>query len=458
MPQRAALALDADEFAALLDRLGPFEARPHVAIAVSGGRDSLALAVLADAWARTRHGRVTALIVDHGLRRESGEEARSVAAQLAGLNIDAEILPWPGNKPATGVAEAARAARYRLLQDWCLRRSVLHLLLAHQRDDQAETFLMRLADGSGADGLAATASVSELSSVRVVRPLLDVSRVRLTATLQARGLAWVDDPTNSNLRYLRPRLRQNLSSALLQDAGDLAGRFAADRAAVERRLAVIMAECVAVRPEGWLVIDGGYFGRLPCELAARVLARAVFVIGGGYYRPRQDAIRGAMAMIAAAKPATAGGCRIVPRGAEILLAREAGAIVQTIDFGSGRSGGLRWDNRFDLELDGLARGRIEALGEHGRLAVLHEHRFAGPAHDFVTSLPAMVSRALPALWAVLEDGQTGGLLAVWGGGRASSGPATVPALGCERLVAVFRPERPLAPAPHALVLAGQRLI
>src|SRR6185369_15693189 len=161
MPPSADLALGGDEFAALLDRLGPFETNPHLVVAVSGGRDSLALAVLADAWAKARQGCITALIVDHGLRAESGHEARLVAAKLAGLGIAAEILDWHGDKPVTGLAEAARTARYRLLWDWCAQHGVLHLLLAHQRNDQAETFLMRLGDGSGADGLAAMASVVE---------------------------------------------------------------------------------------------------------------------------------------------------------------------------------------------------------------------------------------------------------------------------------------------------------
>ncbi|MEO8557587.1 MAG: tRNA lysidine(34) synthetase TilS [Rhodospirillales bacterium] len=455
--------MSAAEFSAALDRLGPFEANPHLALAVSGGRDSLALAVLAADWVKTRGGQATALIVDHGLRLESADEARGVAAQLHVLGIAAEIRVWRGDKPVTGVAEAARGERYRLLQQWCTDHGVLHLLVAHQHDDQAETVLMRWGDGSGADGLAGMASISELASVRLLRPLLGISRARLTATLQARGLSWIDDPTNRNLSYLRPRLRQNVVPALTQSVVASAERFAHERGAIEARLAAAAVECVSVKPEGWLSIERGYFARLPHELARRLLSQAVFALAGRNYRPRQKAVRRALIAIDNAKASTVGGCRVVVRAAEILVAREAGAIAHTVEVDAGQRATLRWDGRFDLVLDGrelggAARGRIETLGEAGRLAVLQQVRFAGPVRDFVAALPTMAARALPALWTVGRDGKTVDLLAVGDGGRLGGGPATLSSSGTGWLKAAFRPGRPLAPAAHTLVLAGQRLI
>src|SRR5579863_9177854 len=148
-------ALSDTEFAETLDRLGPFERRPLIAVAVSGGADSMALALLADAWAKARRGRAVALTVDHRLRAESTAEARQVARWLRRHGIAHEILTWTAPRPRSGVQAAARAARYALLEDWCLRAHCLHLLTAHHRRDQVETFWLRLTRGSGLDGLAA---------------------------------------------------------------------------------------------------------------------------------------------------------------------------------------------------------------------------------------------------------------------------------------------------------------
>ena len=139
--------------------LGPFEPSPRIAVAVSGGPDSLALCLLADRWARARRGTAFGLTVDHRLRPESGAEAAQVRRWLTARGIAHRTLRWPGARPVTGLQEQARAARLALLTGWCRRAGVLHLLLGHQREDQAETALQRLVRGSGIDGLAAMAPV-----------------------------------------------------------------------------------------------------------------------------------------------------------------------------------------------------------------------------------------------------------------------------------------------------------
>ena len=172
--------------------LGPFEPAPRVAVAVSGGSDSLALCLLADRWARARGGAVFGLTVDHRLRPESGAEAAQVRRWLAARAISHRTLRWTGTRPVSGIQEEARAARLALLVGWCRRAHVLHLLLGHQREDQAETVLQRLVRGSGIDGLAAMAPVRlamepDGGGVRLLRPLLSVSRDALTASLALLG-------------------------------------------------------------------------------------------------------------------------------------------------------------------------------------------------------------------------------------------------------------------------------
>jgi tRNA(Ile)-lysidine synthase len=211
--------LDAGAFTRLMAPFEPFETSPVLAVAVSGGRDSLALALLSHGWAAERAGRVVGLIVDHGLRAESTVEAAATRDVLARHGIEGAILTWSGAKPRGGLQAAARLARYRLLRDECRRRGILHLLLAHHAEDQAETVAMRLARRSGPDGLAGMAALVDQPEVRLLRPLLGVSRARLTATLLARGVQWLDDPSNVDPRFERARLRASGTPALAHSGG-----------------------------------------------------------------------------------------------------------------------------------------------------------------------------------------------------------------------------------------------
>lgn len=158
----------------------------RLAVAVSGGADSIALALLMGQICD-----IEAVTVDHGLRAEAADEARFVGEVMARHNIAHTILHWQGEKPSSGIQAAARTARYKLIQDWCTAKNISNLVLAHHLDDQAETFLMRLSRGSGVYGLAAMAEVStlmgSLGSIHMLRPLLHVSKDRLISTLTSMG-------------------------------------------------------------------------------------------------------------------------------------------------------------------------------------------------------------------------------------------------------------------------------
>ena len=222
------------EFDRLMAALGPFEHCPLIAVAVSGGPDSLALTLLASRWAKSRGGRVIGLTVDHGLRRASAEEARQTGLWLKNHGIEHHRLTWTGPKPTTGLQQRARTARYDLLAGWCRQAGILHLLTAHHRQDQAETLALRKARQSGANGLAGMAAIRELQGLRLLRPFLDVDKNRLTATLGQLGQRWIDDPSNRHLDFTRNRLRHDgLDTTSLADQ---AGHYGRKRAASDRRL------------------------------------------------------------------------------------------------------------------------------------------------------------------------------------------------------------------------------
>ena len=187
--------------------LGPFVAdapgQPPVALAVSGGGDSLCLAWHARQW---RHS-LLAFVVDHGLRAESAAEAALTIERLRVMGVPARLLTLTDLPYGPGIAHRARNARYAALRAACRAEGCLDLLLGHQADDQAETACMRQAAGSGPDGLAGMGWISLLPDLRLVRPLLGVSRLALRNTLRAAGLAWVDDPSNEDRRAERVRIR-----------------------------------------------------------------------------------------------------------------------------------------------------------------------------------------------------------------------------------------------------------
>jgi tRNA(Ile)-lysidine synthase len=277
----------------------PFAAHGPCALAVSGGSDSTALMVLFADWLRRTGGEVqrhVVLTVDHGLRAQSAAEARAVAEAAHALGYPHTTLVWHGPKPATGVQAAARDARYRLIGE-CMRARGLRLVLtAHTQDDQAETLLMRLARGSGLDGLCAMSAMSvmgdrgtdEGGACRIGRPLLGVPKARLSATLKARGMVWIEDPSNAAPEFERTRLRAVRGqldalgltpAALALSAARLArARRALD--AVVDRLCEPGVGMVRVDACGRVAIDRAGLLGAGEEIALRVLERAIAAAGG----------------------------------------------------------------------------------------------------------------------------------------------------------------------------------
>jgi tRNA(Ile)-lysidine synthase len=189
----------------------------RIALALSGGGDSISLMKLLGNWAKARsssraNSTLDALIVDHGLRAGSAREEKNVAAWARDAGWRAHILKWSGPKPISNIEDAARKARYALLGKWCRAHKRSFLFVAHTRDDVAETFLLRLGRGSGVDGLSAMRSVAPyplegFGELEIVRPLLDFGREELRAYLVKEGDAWLDDPMNEDPRFSRTHAR-----------------------------------------------------------------------------------------------------------------------------------------------------------------------------------------------------------------------------------------------------------
>jgi tRNA(Ile)-lysidine synthase len=411
-----------DEFAARLDRLGPFDRPLRLAVAVSGGPDSMALCLLAARWVRRRGGHLLALTVDHRLRPESTTEAAAVGASLSRHDIPHRILAW-ADAPARASQDAARQARYGLLEQACREAGIRDLLVAHHREDQAETVLLRLAKGSGVDGLAGMAAWRPAPWGRLLRPLLDLPKTRLAATCAAAGVVPVDDPSNRSGRYARARLRAARAALAAEGLTDdrlcaLARRAGLARAALERLTAELGRRAVRLDSAGWAAINLPALRAADPEIARRLLDSVIACIGGGV-EARFDALErlAEAAQGGAVLGRTLGRCRLRTAGDLLLVFRERRGLPEIVGPAPGAS--LLWDGRFRIEVPaGTASGdRIAAWGD----AAAGEGRPAG--------LPFEAAAVLPALWR---------------GGRLLCPPCIDETAG-DGLPARFEPLQPLLP-------------
>ena len=403
----AELPIDDHAFVGLMTRLRPFEPAPRVAVAVSGGADSMALCLLADRWARAQGGSILALTVDHRLRPESAGEVETVSSWLGQRGVDHRVLPWCEGRDGIGAGSlqaAARAARYRILQAACAEAGILHLLLAHTLDDQAETVLLRLAKGSGVDGLAAMPAIRETGKLRLLRPLLGVGKHRLQATCRQSGQHWIDDPSNLSPDFARGRLRrvsaalraEGLSPDRLADTARRAGRA---RVALEAAANALLARVAAIHPEGYVTLDRARLLDAPEELALRALSRCLLTVGAGRHAPRLQRLERlyeALRSDAGDGGRTLAGCRVLQDKSDRLLVCREPAAAETVMLPrrTDAPAPVHWDGRF---LVTPPTGRLPAglelrrLGVPGRKAL----KAAGLAAE---GMPATAMLSLPGLW------------------------------------------------------------
>lgn len=376
-----------------MELLGPFEPQPHLALSVSGGPDSRALALLSVQWAQAHRARVTALVVDHSLRPESRQEAVDTRHWLQSLPVACEVLhvevATQGNLQTN-----ARNARYDALTAWCKTHGVLHLLLGHHLDDQQETFLQRLARGSGVEGLSSMATCAYREDVRLLRPLLGITKAQLVDFLTENNVPWITDASNASEAYQRNRLRR--ATPLLEAEGLTPERVMATRqrlgrtaSYIQQQQAIFLARYAGLSIAGYGWIETGAWCAAHPEVADRALRAVLTSVRGRDTVPRfEEVARLADAMRADDfRGATLHGCRVISHlsSACFYILREAEAA--QIDL---RSQPQRWDARFDVS--GPTYYRLRCLASDG-LKQLRTEGFSVPER-----FPVALLHRLPSLW------------------------------------------------------------
>lgn len=361
------------EFAEAMGQLLGPDFPDVLGLAVSGGGDSMAMLTLAHNWTRSYGVRLRVVTVDHGLRPESAEEAALVARTCAELGHAHDTLRWTGWDGIGNLQDAARQARLNLIDAW--RDGVQHVLMAHTADDQAETFLMRLARGSGVDGLAAMAAKRFVPGGQltgsappdgfwVVRPLLGMRRADLRHYLSVLKGEWVEDPSNDDPRFDRVRVRQAMEQLELLGLSvtrlsDTAARMARARGALRARAAAVAREAV-IHAHTDLLMSRDALDAVEEETKLRLLSATLQYVSAAPYRPRLQALEDVAMRVLSGGTATLHGCLIRAQRDMLRICREYEA-VRSCDVAVGEV----WDGRVRLSGDEIAGLRVRALGKTG---------------------------------------------------------------------------------------------
>jgi tRNA(Ile)-lysidine synthase len=361
---------------------------PHIAVAVSGGSDSMAMLRLAAVWADGKV-KLTALTVNHGLRREASAEALQVEAWCADHSIDHCSLLWLGEKPKTGVQAKARTARYDLMAEWCDANGVRWLITGHTQDDQAETVLMRQRRTLTPASLAGIWKTSEWGGIKLLRPLLGYRRAELRRYLLQIGQRWVDDPSNVDDTFERVRARKALADNDDRTVG--LAQIATDAGHAIRQLDGSaknwLQRNLEIFPEGYGVVPRQEFSASNVDVQRRVVLKLIHLFGAGTAAtPHELEVVSFWIGSDGRSRRTLGGAVIACRARHVLIGREAGRIpTQTAVVPE--SGKIVWDGRF--EITASPQSRIVSAGRFEKLPRRKD-------------LPAFVQSGLPAI--LLADG------------------------------------------------------
>ena len=292
-----------------------------MAVAVSGGVDSMCLLY----WLVEIGADIVCLHVNHGLRDAAQTEATYVQDTCKKLNVPCHVFNWTGNKPVSGLEAAARAARYKMMTDFCHENGIEYLVTAHQADDQIETFLMNLGRGSGVFGLSAMQSVAERDGIKIVRPLLKVSRGELKNYCDTHNIKYFTDEMNCDERYTRVRIRQK-RHVLNDMLGISDGRILLAienlnrvRHTIETDIDKLVED---VMGNGFAMFRDSFLFDLAADIRLKFIGTLIQKIGGGNYQPRLNSLSLAIEKLHGDCKFTLGHCTLRRLGERILIVRE----------------------------------------------------------------------------------------------------------------------------------------
>ena len=365
---------------------------------------------LAADWCRHNNRPLPCVVtVDHRLRENSATEAATVSSWAAARGLEHKTLQWQGTKKLGNIQAQARQARYERIGEWMKENSIQSLVTGHTLDDHAETFLIRLARGSGLEGLTGMSASTPFPSpmyrdLTLLRPLLGFAHERLKETLRLLDQPWIEDPTNSNPRYLRAQLRDLTPS--LHAVGITPEKLAATMQHLGRANDAIRAQsyeligrAAPIERWGYALIDVNEYRKAPPEVALRALSRLLQTIGGQNYPPEFESIENTLKWLRGKDGLlmgrTLGGCRLHKKpGEQVLVAREEADAqnATTLELHPGGEG--LWDGRFVVTIpqsEMFGPYRVQAINDDAL-------RQLGRKGEFPPLEPNRIAKTLPCIW------------------------------------------------------------
>jgi len=379
---------------------------PLIAVAASGGCDSTALVFLMQKWVEKRNGKLIVLTVDHGLRACAKQEAENFSKMLAHHGIECDILTWQHDAfPQSAIQEQARLARYQLLEKQCRKRGVKTLAIAHQQQDQVETFLYRLTCGSGLDGLSCMDKTSEKNQIQIIRPLLNVPRECLKKTCQNFAVPWIDDPSNEKDQFTRVRFRKALD--FLADEGLTAQRLCQTveklqqaNTCLNRMTAESLSKQAVFYGAGFVALDYVAWQQNDAEIQQRSLIAILKWVSGQIYPPRMERLKKLLEALKEGKTfsrRTLSGCEVYlqKKNQKIWIYRELAAVEgakKAVNFEQE----FIWDHRFKVTLKDESM-RVKILGAEGFQQIKQRYDECAKKNEHLQNIPACVKYTFVAI-------------------------------------------------------------
>jgi tRNA(Ile)-lysidine synthase len=271
-----------------------FFIKKQIAVAISGGCDSVALTFALNDFCKESKIKIYALTIDHGVRKNSKNEAKKVGELLKEFNISHKILSIPKKEiPQKNIEANLREIRYKMLSDFCKKNHIEFLFVGHHLGDIAENFLIRLFRGSGLDGLSPMQEISEINGIKIIRPFLEISKDELKNYLIAKNIAWFEDETNDDEKFLRNKIRKFLASfddknLLEKRIYNASKEISKTRDFFDEIMEERALEIIEENTDNLTLINRRKLAEINSSIALKILAKILMKIGDKKYKPRKE--------------------------------------------------------------------------------------------------------------------------------------------------------------------------
>ena len=368
----------------------------NIALAVSGGADSIALTYLANKFKNQFNYNLIAFTLDHQLRKESAKETIFVKNLMNKLKIKHYSLVWREEKPTTKIQETARIARYNILGEACRNNNIKYIFLGHHADDQLETFIIRLYAKSGLDGLSCMKEMTRIltnsGSINLVRPLLKYRKKALKNICNINKLKWIEDPSNSDMKYLRSKTRKLLlNTNVYEDFTNSIQVFRKLSINISNIINNFIKDDIKFNDLGVCKLSMYKFIELPSIFQIKVLNYLIRIIGGKKY-PRKNKILNNLLrnlLSKKCKNTTVGGAYIRITENDIILSRQLDNSIKTNNLNNYAT---LWDRRF-MVINKTTKNHLTvgALGEKDYLLMIKLNKIQKPSINFsvIKTIPAI---------------------------------------------------------------------